>query len=224
MFNKKNKPQPKRLQQPEVSPINVVKINALSQMYANLPKSGFSKLVVTFCLCFSLLAIVASFVFLWFGMDASSLLVPALGFFGSELLVLGATNIFNKEKTKDDLIFEQLRHDLNDGYYYNSETGKAVFKENAEIQSQDYQNTDDVENIIKDTAENIKLDPMFSVDTVKSIQIPQVETQKTPIKKRGRPKKVTQTSQTKQDSKQDSIQEQEETKNQADWFDEDMSD
>lgn len=220
-------PKKKKIEEDKISPINTKKINALSQMYANLPKSGFSKLVVTFCLLFSLIAIVTSFVFLYFGTDASPILIPALGFFGSELLVLGATNIFNKEKTKDDIIFEQIRKEINDGNYYD-QNGRVVYTENGKNSTNTTSGDTYIDNSVTNNyhseseesqEENIELEqeqevkPAFDVSL---IEVPSIQSQTEP-KKRGRPKKVIKKEESKQED--DDILE-----DSAGWLDEDMSD
>ncbi len=220
-------PKKKKIEENEISPINTKKINALSQMYANLPKSGFSKLVVTFCLLFSLIAIIASFVFLYFGTDASPILIPALGFFGSELLVLGATNIFNKEKTKDDIIFEQIRKEINDGNYYD-QNGRVVYTETGKNSTNTTSGDTYIDNSVTNNyhseneesqEENIELEQEQEVKPVfdaSSIEVPSTQSQTEP-KKRGRPKKVV--------KKEESKQEDDDTlEGESEWLDVDMSD
>lgn len=120
-------------QQPP-SPINTRKINALSRAYENLPSSGFSKLVVTFCIFFAVVVIIVSFVLLYFGYDTSDLLQPVLLFLGGELLCLSLTTTLKKEQTKNEILFSQIEKDINDGYLYDA-NGNIVGREGQMLNS-----------------------------------------------------------------------------------------
>lgn len=213
----KNKNNNQSIQQ-EYSPINTKKINALSQMYANLPKSGFSKLTVSFCLFFALLTIITSFVFLYFGIDASNILQFSLLFFGGELLTLGLKGIFSREQTKDDIIFDQIRKEINDGNYYD-ESGRIVYTED-NSRNNNFNNSNNTNNssnttscdtyidnsvinnyntdneLIDENEQEVDVEQQEEVQEVKpifdasTIEVPVVQNIQVEPKKRGRPKKT----------------------------------
>lgn len=89
-----------------------------------------------------------------FGIDASALLQYALLFFGGELFILGFKNFMNREQTKEEILFNEIRKDLDDGFIYD-ENGRV-------ISSVTYNTTN---NTYNDTTYNASHeDEHFSVD------------------------------------------------------------
>lgn len=118
------------------TPIDEKKLNFISRAFENLPKNGFSKLIVFICLLGIFGVIITSYVLLVMGYDSSDLIGPALLALGSELMILGAKKIFTKEQTIEDVMVEEIRKDLNDGICYPSEvnveenTEENIFEDN----------------------------------------------------------------------------------------------
>lgn len=208
------------------SPINKTKIQSLAEIYNELPPNSFSKLTITLCFLGIFAVIITSFVFLYFGIDASAITQCALLAFTAELFVLGAKTIFSKEQTANDIIFEQIKKDINDGYYYTSD-GKRIKEDNSYIdnsvntttnntynieQTEEVEEKEEIEN--EQESQDSIVDNSKLASVITNIKINDTQTEP---KKRGRPKKVA--------KKEESKQEDDDTlEGESEWLDVDMSD
>ena len=73
------------------------------------PPHLFSKVIVVWCiLCGTVFSVMSLLVFFSTGLDASNLMIPILGFFGGELMLLfGKTAVGKKYGESQDEYFEE---------------------------------------------------------------------------------------------------------------------
>lgn len=216
------------------TPINEKRVKGLASSLNSLPKSGFSRCIVFYCLLALTIIIITGYVLTYMGHDVDTITTVAIGGVCSELLFLSAKRILSRQEKIEDIVLEEIHKELNDGIEY------PVSTETTTITQTDASGDKSTTTITKETSQsNQSIQPKddnsfyntsFNNDEAQGEEIeenveediePEPEVKSQP-KKRGRPKKST--TQTKSTTQSKQAQTKQEEEFVSDWLVEDMSD
>lgn len=217
----------------QTSPINEKRVKGLASSLNSLPKSGFSRCIVFYCLLALTIIIIVGYTLTYMGHDVDTITTVAVGGVCSELLFLSAKRILSRQEKIEDIVLEEIHKELNDGIEYPvstetttiTQTNASGDKSTTTITKetpQFNQPKDDASfyntSFDSDEAQGEEIEDNVEENVEEEVE-PKLDSQeeiKPQPKKRGRPKKsTTQTKQTQPKQEEEFV---------SDWLDEDMSD